>query len=213
MNFREVIYARKFGRCADFFDTLFARAIAGSELPDGYKKVKSLTMDNNCYYSITDFFLKGSDTLKLSASLTATSNLIGSYAGTSSGPNYSIYASTSNVSYLRYGSTNYNSQFDAGVRYNITMTPTGVHGMKRDSTWEELEFTTIRPFCIGTTAANITTSAKFKGTIYGNVIVKDANGLRFKGIPCIRESDDVVGYYDVVSGTFYEPIGENPITA
>ena len=26
----------------------------------------------------------------------------------------------------------------------------------------------------------------------------------------VRESDDVVGYYDIVSETFYEPIGTNP---
>ena len=52
-----------------------------------------------------------------------------------------------------------------------------------------------------------------KGTFYGNIIVKDADGLRFKGIPCVRESDDVAGYYDIVSETFYEPVGTSPTPA
>ena len=49
-----------------------------------------------------------------------------------------------------------------------------------------------------------------KGTFYGEIIVKDSEGIRFKGIPCVRKSDDVVGYYDLVTETFYEPIGTNP---
>ena len=42
----------------------------------------------------------------------------------------------------------------------------------------------------------MTTSAKMKGTFFGNIIVKDANGIRFKGVPCIRTADNAVGYYD-----------------
>ena len=212
MNYKEVLIAKKYGFCSDYFEALFGRAMAGSELPEGYKRVKSLTMNNNCYYEITDFFLKGSDTLRFSVTITATSNVIGSYIG-SGGPNYSLYASTNNVSYLRYGTNNYNSMFEANKRYNVTFTPTGSHGMEINSTWTELDFTTTKPFCIGTTSSTVSTSAKLKGTLYGNVIVEDANGIRFKGIPCIRESDDAVGYYDTVSGTFYEPIGTNPVTA
>lgn len=210
MDFYNVLLAKKAGHCSDFLETLFAKATAVSELPEGYKKVKSLTMNNDCYYEIEDFYLNGSDTLVFSCLITSTCNVLGAYSGSSSGPNYSVYASTSNVSYLRYGSNNYNSQFDANKRYDITITPTGSHGMKHESTWEEAEFTTLRPFCIGTTAASLTTSAKMKGTFFGNIIVKDANGIRFKGIPCVRLSDDAVGYYDTVSETFYEPNGTNP---
>lgn len=213
MGFYNVLHAKKGGRCTDFFEALFAKAMTESELPEGYKRVRSLTMNNDCYYEIPDLYLKGSDTLKFSCSITSTCNALGSYSGSSSGPNYSVYASTSNVSYLRYGSNNYNSQFDADTRYNVTITPTGSHGMKYESTWEEADFTTSRPFCIGTTASAITTSAKMKGTFFGNIIVKDDNGIRFKGIPCVRESDDVAGYYDTISQTFYEPNGTNPVTA
>ena len=212
MNYFKILMAKNSGLCDEYPETIFARATS-DKLPSGYRKVKSLTMNNDCYYEIEDLYLKGSDTLKFSCSITATCNVLGSYSGSSSGPNYSVYASTSNVSYLRYGSNNYNSQFDADTRYDVTITPTGSFGMKYPTTWEEAEFTTSRPFCIGTTTSAITTSAKMKGTFYGNIIVKDANGLRFKGIPCVRESDDVAGYYDIVSETFYEPVGTSPTPA
>lgn len=209
MNLREVLFAKKCGHCPDFFEALLAKATA-EKLPDGYKKVRSLTMDNDCYYEIEDLYLNGSDTLEFSFLITATCNVLGSYSGSSAGPNYSVYASTSNVSYLRYGSNNYNSMFEANKRYDVVITPTGTKGFKYNSTWDELEFITTKPLCIGTTRSNLTTSAKMKGTFFGNIIVKDANGTRFKGIPCVRLSDDVVGYYDVISETFYEPNGTNP---
>ena len=208
MGFYNVIFAQKHGRCSDFFETLLAKATSESELPSGYKRVRSLTMNNDCYYEIEEFYLKGSDTLSFSCSITANCNVIGAYK--SGGPNYSLYASTSNVSYLRFNNSNYNSMLEANKRYDIKITPTGSLGMEYPSTWSEQEFTTANPMCIGTTASAITTSAKMRGTFYGNIIVKDADGLRFKGIPCVRESDDAVGYYDVISGTFYEPIGTTP---
>lgn len=210
MNFTEAIFAQKYGHCSDLFAALLGKATSVSELPDGYKRVKSLTMDNDCYYEIEDLYLKGSDTLEFSCLITATCNVIGAYSGSSSGANYSLYASVSNVSYLRYYSGTYNSMFEADKRYHVVITPTGTKGFKYNSTWDELEFTTTLPLCIGTTRANLTTSAKMKGTFYGNIIVKDANGIRFKGIPCVRLSDDVPGYYDTVSETFYEPNGTNP---
>ena len=177
------------------------RASNSKKLPDGYKKVIGFSCNNNAMWEISDFYIKGTDTLRFSCSITATSNVIGSYSGSSSGANYSIYASTSNVSYLRYYNTNYNSQFDVDTRYDIVMTPTGTHGMKRDSEWETVDFTTTRPFCVGTTAVNITTSAKLKGNLYGDIIVDG----RLHLVPCERVADGVLGYYDLIGETFYEP--------
>lgn len=174
--------------------------IVDDELPSAYKRVIGFSCNNNAMWVIPDFYIKGTDTLRVSCSITATSNLIGSYSGSTSGPNYSIYASTSNVNYLRYYNTNYNSQFDADTRYDIVMTPTGTHGMKKDSEWETVDFTTERPFCIGTTAANITTSAKLKGNLYGDIIVDG----RLQLVPCERLSDNALGYYDLIGETFYE---------
>lgn len=208
MDFIRVLFAQRHGRCSDFFESLLANATAEKELPDEYKRVKSLTMDNNCYYEIEDFYLHGSDTLEFSCLITATCNVIGAYK--SGGPNYSLYASISNVSYLRFNSNNYNSMFEVNKKYDIKITPTGSLGMKNPSTWSEQEFTTANPMCIGTTASNITTSARMRGTFYGNIVVKDANGIKFKGIPCVRISDNVAGYYDTVSETFYEPNGTSP---
>ena len=210
MNFREVLFAKKYGHSPDFLATLFAKATSVSELPEGYKKVKSLTMDNDCYYEITDFYLKGSDTIKFACSITNACNIIGAYSGSGAGANYSVYGTTIGGSYLRYYSGTYNSKFVAGKRYDITLTPTGSHGMEIESPWDELEFTTTKVLCIGTTSPTVATSAKMRGTFFGNIIVEDKDGIRFKGIPCVRESDDVPGYYDVISETFYEPIGTNP---
>ena len=183
------------------------------KMPSEFKRVKSVSMNNDCYYEITDFYLNGSDTLELSFIITATCNVIGSYSGSSSGANYSLYASTSNVSYLRYYNGTYNSMFEADKRYDVVITPTGTKGFKYNSTWDELEFTTSRPLCIGTTRSNLTTSAKMKGTFYGDITVTDKDGNdRFHGIPCIREEDGVVGYFDTVTEKFYEPVGTNPTT-
>lgn len=193
-------------------ETLTDRCVAGSEgdiLPDGYRKVKSLTFNNNAHYEITDFYLKGSDTIKFACSITGACNVIGTYAG-SNMANYDLYASTSNVNFLRYYMSTYNSKLLPNKRYDIELTPTGSHGMEIDSVWEEVEFVCEgRVFYIGNTMPS-GTSAKMKGTFYGDVIVEDDEGLRFKGVPCVRESDNTVGYYDLVSKTFYEPTGENP---
>ena len=188
MKLMDVILAQKNGLCSDFFDALFARATA-SELPEGYKKVKSLTMDNNCYYEIADFYLKGSDTIKFACSITNACNIIGAYSGSGSGANYSVYGTTIGGSYLRYYSGTYNSKFVANKRYDITLTPTGSHGMEIESPWDELEFTTTKVLCIGTTSPTVATSAKMRGTFYGKIIVEDSDGIRFKGIPCVRLSN------------------------
>lgn len=203
MSFFEDLFAIKTKNVnLPYFEALFVKALGGgSVLPDEYEEVKGFSMNNDCYFEIDDFYLTGADTLKFSFLITATCNVIGSYRGTTSGPNYSLYASTSNVSYLRYNATNYNSMFEADVRYDVEITPTGTRGFKNNSTWEEQEFTTVKPLCIGTTASNITTSAKFKGTFFGRICVKG----RAVFIPCKRKADNVYGYYEKYSNTFYEP--------
>lgn len=208
MNYFEILFAKKTGRSSGMLETLFAKATS-DKLPSGYKRVKSLTMNNDCYYEITGLHLKGSDTIKFACSITGACNVIGTYSGLSL-PNYDLYATTIDSNYLRYYMSTYNSRLLANKRYDITLTPTGSHGMEIDSEWEEAEFVCEnRVFYIGATQAG-GTSAKMKGTFFGNIIVKDANGIRFKGIPCVRETDDIVGYYDIVSETFYEPNGTSP---
>ena len=204
MSFFEELFAKKTdNKNLPYYEALFVKKLSGggSGLPDAYEAVKGFSMDNDCYFQIDDFYLYGSDTLKFSCSITAACNVIGAYSGSGSGANYSLYGTTIGGSYLRYYSGTYNSKMVADKRYDITLTPTGSHGMELDTTWNEIEFTTTRPFCIGTTAANITTSARMKGSFFGHIIVKG----RAVFIPCKRKSDNVYGYYEKYSDTFYEP--------
>ncbi len=188
-------------------DSLFnLKATGGGGLPSEYKKVKGFSMDNDCYFEITDFYITGADTLKFSFSMTDTCNVIGSYSGSASGNNYSLYATTSSSGkYLRYKNGAYNSYFDTNKVYNVVITPTGSQGMETDSTWSEQDFTCTKEFYVGTTSPT-STSAKLKGSLYGKIEVVG----RLKLIPCERLADNVLGYYDTYTETFYEPAVGTP---
>ena len=179
-----------------------------SGLPVGYRRIDSMTMNDNCYYLIEGFKLTGDDTLRFSFSVTAACNVIGAYSGSASGNNYSLYVAigaTSSSNYLRYKDGAYNSAIDANTRYDVEITPTGSHGIKTESTWTPKTFTATTDLCIGTTKTDAS-SAKLKGQLFGNI---DVVG-RAKFIPCVRVSDSVVGWYETYTGKFYEPIGTNP---
>ncbi len=179
------------------------------ELPDGYRRLLSMSMNNNCYYVVPDFHLTGADTLRFSYEIDNACNVIGSYSGSASGANYSLYTNSDNYKYLRYYSGQYSSKSIKGKRYDVAITPTGAAGMEIDSTWEEIDFVCPNDFFIGTTSTT-TSAASFRGTLFGNVEVEGPNGLRFKGIPCERVSDGEIGWYDTVSETFFEPVGTTP---
>ena len=174
------------------------------ELPSGYKRVLGFTCDNNAMWQITGFNLKGSDTVRISFSVEAACNVWGCYQGTDATDNYDLYASVSAGSkYLRYGSGTYLSYFSAenlGQRFDVVYTPNGSQGMPQDSTWTPRTFTSANDLLIGSTTVG-GTSSKLKGNLYGNIIVDG----RLKLIPCERVSDNVLGYYDTYSETFYEP--------
>ena len=185
----------------------------GSALPDGYRRVRGFAFDGNTYYRITDLKLTGDDTVRFSVAAAAACNVFGCYTNTSAANNYSLYISTTSGSkYLRYNGSTYKSYWSSaalGERYDISITPTGSSGMPsgQDDTWERADFTASVDMCIGTTSTGAT-SAKFKGDLYGAF---DVAG-RFHGIPCERESDNVLGYYDTFSGFFFEPTGAEPVS-
>lgn len=185
--------------------------VGGNGLPDGYTKVKGFSFNSDCYFVVTDLKLQGSDTVKFSMVPNAACNVFGCYTTSDANNNYSLYVSTANnAKYLRYDGATYKSKFangDLGQRYDITITPTGSHGFPegQDDTWTEATFEASTDMCIGTTATNAS-SAKFKGDLIGAFIVED----KFKGIPCKRDSDNVLGYYDTVSKTFFEPTAGTP---
>lgn len=185
---------------------IWNHAIGGGGLPDGYTKVKGFGYNSDCYFLITGLKLRGSDTVRFSMVPMAACNVLGCYTSTVADNNYSLYISTaSNSKYLRYNGSTFKSRFNTdtyGEQFDIVITPTGSHGMPegQDDTWDEVDFETTVDMCIGTTAVSAS-SAKFKGSLIGAVIVDG----RFHGIPCRRDLDNVLGYYDTVSEQFYEP--------
>lgn len=182
-----------------------------NDLPNEYKRVIGFSVDNNAYWEIQGFHLKGSDTVRVSFSITAACNVFGCYQGTEATDNYDLYASTTAGSkYFRYGGGTFLSYFssdDLQKRFDVVFTPTGSIGMPRDSTWTEKQFEAKNNMLIGATATT-STSAKMKGSFYGNFIVDG----RFKGIPCERISDNALGYYDTYSKIFYEPTGSGVVS-
>lgn len=181
-----------------------ALKMVDDELPDGYKRVLGFTCNNNAMWQITGFKLKGSDTVRIGFSVTAACNVFGCYQGTDATDNYDLYVSTTSGSkYLRYGNGTYLSYWSSAnldQRFDVVFTPNGTTGMPQDSTWTEATFESANDLLIGSTTTT-GTSAKLKGNLYGNFEVDG----RLKLIPCERLSDNVLGYYDLVGETFYEP--------
>ena len=181
-----------------------ALKMVDDELPIGYKRVLGFTCNNNAMWEITGFNLKGCDTVRIAFSATAACNVFGCYQGTDAIDNYDLYVSTTSGSkYFRYGNGTYLSYWsadDLGQRFDVTYTPNGSTGMPQDSTWSPATFTAANDLLIGSTTTT-GTSSKLKGNLYGNFIVDG----RLKLIPCERVSDNVLGYYDTYSETFYEP--------
>ena len=179
------------------------------ELPAEYQYIDGITFSGRTYYEISNLYLTGADTVHLSFSFNTNCNVFGCYDNDSSGDRYSLYVSSSSgAKYMRYGSDAYNSYFPQsarGDRFDVTITPTGVSGLYTDSTWEEETFTSSVSMCIGLTGPGVT-STKFSGNMYGCFVVEG----RFKGLPCIRKSNNDIGYYDTYSKQFYAPIGSNP---
>ena len=188
-----------------------ALKMVDDELPTGYKRVLGLTFNNNVYYDITGFKMRGSDTLRFSFKCSMSSpacNVLGAYDGSSAQSNYSLYLSSLATSkYLRYNGNGYRSDVDSNTRYDVIITPTGSIGMKSDSTWTEKTFESTEDLCIGTTLATAT-SSKMVGDIIGNVIVDG----RLKLVPCERVSDNTLGYYDTIGEAFYEPTGTGVVS-
>lgn len=183
--------------------------VSHSELPSEYRRLVGIGFNATVYYVIDEFRLTGADTVKLSFSVTKACNVFGCYTNSSATTNYSLYMTTSSGSkYLRYGNGTYNSYVSSAQlnhRFDAVITPTGSSGMPLNDSWTSKTFTGVADLCIGTTSTSAT-SSKLDGNIWGNFVVDG----RFKGIPCERVSDGVIGYYDTYSHTFYAPAAGTP---
>ena len=184
---------------------------AGGWLPSAYKKLVGFTYNNNAYFDIEGFKRRGSDTLRFSFKCTMASpacNVLGAYDGSSAQSNYSLYlGASSSAKYMRYNGGTYRSDADSDTRYDVVITPTGVTGLKADSTWTEKTFESDCDLCIGTTSPSAT-SSKMVGDIIGSIVVDGRLNL----IPCKRVSDNTLGYYDTHSKTFFEPTGSGLVS-
>lgn len=180
-------------------------------LPSAYRRVLGFTLNDNAYWAITGVTLNGNDTVRISFSVSQKCNVFGCYSSSSATNNFSLYASTtSGNKYLRYGNGTYLSYFSSSNlnrRFDVVMSGTGTSGMPTDSSWTQLSFTGTETFCIGTTATD-STSTKLVGNLYGDVAVDG----KFYGVPCERISDNKLGYYDVISETFFAPTGSGVIS-
>ena len=169
------------------------------ELPSGYKRITGIKFDGDFWYD-TGEVLTGDDdvTMTLANTVTTGQNVFGSYNGTSSGTkNFSLYiygGGSSSNSYFRYGEQLLRPRFGSNER-TITLGGDGTTGFASDVT------ATVAGAFIGMLPNS--TQPAYTGTIVGNILV----GTRLKWIPCERESDGVVGYYEAVKGVFLEPVG------
>ena len=174
-------------------------------LPVWYKRVLWYTCNNNVLWQITDFKLRGSDTIRISFSVLAACNVFGCYQWTDANDNYDLYVSTTSGSkYLRYGSWTYLSYWSNAnlwERFDVVFSPTWTSWMPQDSTWSPLTFESANDLLIG--ATTLTGTSKLKWNLYGSIIVD----WRLNLIPCERLSDNSLWYYDTYSDTFFEPTG------
>lgn len=173
-------------------------------VPDGYTRVEYLE-GNNSGYVPTDIKLSGTDTLRMKiATVSATNStcLIGCYSGTSASTNFSIYTQFSVNSICRYGSESHSVwKLSANTEYTLEMSSTGltVNGSVLSS-WSAETFTSPKNMFIGW--INDSASRKFIGKLYEVEVVG-----RFNGVPCKRNSDNALGYYDTVTNTFFPAEG------
>lgn len=178
------------------------------ELPVGYTRIERITFGGDTYYE-TNEKLYGSDvvTMTISDFTSSGQNLFGCYSGTRDNVyNFSlyIYGTPTSQAYWRYGKTLYRPLVGSTAQRTITFGAGGTDGFKTDVSYNEVEFETTDTAHIG--ALPNSSSPKFDGDIIGNVTV----GNRLRYIPCIRQSDGKIGYYELMNQTFLEPQGSAP---
>ena len=179
-----------------------------SELPATYQRIESIKGDGSLYYD-TGEKLNGSDVITMTAApaVSTGQNLFGAYSGTGDG-NYNfslyVYLSASSQCYLRYGNSLYRPIWGSTAKRTISIGAPTTTGFYSDRDITAQDFTTDANAWIF--ALPNSSSAKFTGTIYGEITV----GNRLKYIPCRRIADSVVGYYEVNTETFLEPQAGTP---
>ena len=205
-----VVSLTQTGKCATSGGDIYCNngklVAVDDELPSGYKRLESISFDGAGYYN-TGEKLHGFDVVTMTISGTSTTgqNLFGCYSGTSA-INFSLYiygAGSSSNSYFRYGDTLLRPRYGSGKK-TISFGVGGTSGFADDASVGEKVFETDSVAWIGMLPNS--TSPAFTGDIWGSVVV----GERLEWIPCERQADGVVCYYEKYSETILEPIGGTP---
>lgn len=211
-------YLKQLGKCeqvssptpsspVDIYCNNGALKLVDDELPAGYKRIKSIKFDGDFHYE-TGEKLYGSDVITITLSQTSSSgqNVFGCYSGTASGrKNLSLYiygnGSTSN-SYLRMDETLYRPRFGTGVRTLKFGNLDSTDGFQIDVATTPSTYETTSSAFIGWLPNS--TSPHYTGAIDDSIRVSD----RLLWIPCERQSDGEIGYYEKYSGVFIEKTGD-----
>ena len=179
-----------------------ALRMVDDELPSGYKRLLGITFDGNLRYE-TGEALTGSDEVTMTLDNLASNgkNVFGSYNGAND-KNFSLYIyGSTNGSYFRYGDQLKRPKYGGTGQRTITFGKSGTSGFAENSTVDPDEFTTPANTYIGMLPNS--SSAAFTGDIIGSITVSN----RLEWIPCERESDGAIGYYEKFNGNFIAPSG------
>lgn len=197
----------QYGKCATVDGDIYCNngklVAIDDELPAGYKRLLGITFDGSFRYE-TGEYLTGDDdvTMTLDNLSSSGKNVFGSYNGAND-KNFSlyIYGSSTSGSYFRYGDQLKRPKYGGTGKRTITFGKSGTTGFADDSEVTPDEFTTPANTYIGMLPNS--SSAAFTGDIVGSILVSN----RLEWIPCERELDGVIGYYEKYNRNFIAPSG------
>lgn len=197
---KKVIYIYKNGNSID-------KVVKNNEvvfgIPEGYTKVEYI-QGNDSGYIPTDIYLTGADTVKIKYQRTGGTahNVFGCFTTAEASDNFSLYVLITSTAYIRYGNQlirEYRSTLNTINDIEMSSTGFKVDG-ETIATWQPQTFTASVPLYLGYVYG--VTSPKFIGRIYEVEIVGKA-----RLYPCVRNSDNKAGFYDIINGVFYEADG------
>lgn len=173
-------------------------------LPSGYTALSGITFDGNSRF-ITSIVLTGDDTLRFRYRASKSCNVIGSYVSASADNNFSYYHTGS--SYVRYDGNLFRTSMSNNTDYSVVFSKSGFVVNSSDVlTWSPETFTCNAPLWIGMLPNS--SAASFSGVFWGNIEIDG----KFKGIPCKRNSDEEIGYFDVYSDEFLTNQGTGSVS-
>lgn len=189
-------------------------SVGGShDLPSGYRELLYVTAAGSQYI---DTNLTITQTHEIRSKFKPTTNSKYLYGALSNGNTASISAYIqSGGGYWRFGDTGVSKVVSLNSIHTSTQNVSSVTIDDNPSAYSTMDdFETPVTLAVGTAhASNGTYGASgFVGDIYG-VSVYNGDTAVMDLVPCRRTSDDSIGFYDTVSGHFFENIGSGDFVA